>query len=294
MLRKLLVIALTVLMTTNTMLCTNIYAEGTAENTPFTVETFKTALTNTELGKEGEKNLWRPEGDVRNKRFYFRLDMTTAGGLTAPADTIHITIPASIIDDRDGNPASRIELSIPSQSEVESAGEISDELYWAWRYSDDKENVIIYNVIELGTDQIANNFIELDYMTTVSTFDLKDRDTHTFTATLTYKNDDQNVNQTITPNDINLLFDTYARVESTSKGYPNTRIMEWQSYWGEDVKAALGDDVNDYVYLVWPITSKIVANQPYTISLVDSVKGGVVHSSNPFDANGTYTEKKWN
>ncbi|MGI6117212.1 MAG: BspA family leucine-rich repeat surface protein [Bilifractor sp.] len=213
-------------------------------------------------------------------QFVFRVNFSTSGEGTIPADRVHVTIPKSILTKRDGTKGDTMELSVPSEADVKAAEEgtgeeLDDDIDWAWRETDDGIEIYNFREVDAGT----NAYIEVGYSTNDTSFAYKDTEENTdFTAhmEIVNGNPDETIEKDADP--ISTSIDTTAEISRTNKSLP-TKYNEWQSVWDSADKP---ENPDDYIYLVWTITSDITATQPYNFTLADTVKG--YHGTSKQDA----------
>lgn len=221
--------------------------------------------------KKNEKGIyvWNAPNYKSGHVFSYRIRYSVSGVGKASENTIKLTIPKHILQDRDGQWADTNEMSIPSRTDVEAAKagtgeEIDTDIDYA--YYEDGDNIVIYNFREVPAGD--NGYIEMSYSTSKTTFEYVDNKEQTpFTCVMTVKNSEGTDTKSADP--IISAIDTTAKITSTYKNYP-TKFKDWQSYWGTAVKPA---DPSQYQYLVWRIDSTMDATQPYDFSLEDIVKG---------------------
>ncbi len=205
--------------------------------------------------------------------FSFRINMALSGVGATPEGAVKITVPKTILKDRDGNMADSYEMSIPSEQEVEdaSAGKgnaIDSDTEFA--YYEDGDNLVIYNIKPLPSGY--NGYIEMSYKTSESSFAYKDMGSQTpFTASIALNSDTTPNTASAAP--LNVAINTAAKINSTGVRYP-VRYKTWNKYWG-----TAPADADQYWYLEWDIVSDVSATQPYTFSL-DNVINGLYNRTN--------------
>lgn len=205
-------------------------------------------------------------GDTYQKghAFSFRINCAIAGNFETPVGCVKITVPTSILKNREGQSDDTYEMSIPSKAEVEAAangGEsIDSDIDFA--YYEDGDNLIIYNIKELPSGY--NGYVEMSYLTAESSFAYPDMTKmEPFTATMTVDSTSTK-DTTKTADPLYVAIDTTAQIDYTTKKYPD-KYTSWQSLWG-----TAPEDADKYWYLEWEIQSAISANQPYTFTITDT------------------------
>lgn len=223
--------------------------------------------------------VWTPKSSAKDHRFSFRINYAFGGvGEVGPhnpddetSEGIMIRIPKQILRDRTGMFADYYEMSIPSKLDVETDFENLDrDINYA--YYEDGDDIVIYNFREVTAGE--NGFIELNYITSKTTFNYVDMgQSDPFKATVTINNNNATVSQN--SREIPIYINTNAKVHSIVKRMP-TLIKEWNTSWG--TKPA---DADDWYYLIWDLETEIDrdATQPYDLDFTD-VTSRIVDSGN--------------
>lgn len=216
------------------------------------------------------KYVWNASSTYPNHRFVYRINFALSGiGDIAPGD-IQITIPKTILKDRNGNDADTVELSVPTEEEAEKAeadGDSTKINEYAWKESDDGQNIIIYNRVKRPSGEQGS--IEVAFSTTETTYEYVDMGgSEPFNAHLEVKNDG-NVARADSEN-IPVYINTTAEIQSTTKDFPGNKpqiIRQWDSSWGVQPENTKGK-----YFLVWEIVTKIkgTQTQPFTLQLDDT------------------------
>ena len=203
-----------------------------------------------------------------------------------------MTIPKSILVDREGNPADYYEMSLP-HAEDEGLTDANQFVYY-----EDGDNIVITNRVEIPLGQ--SGYIEVAYFTSEKTFAYADYGTvgvknpkagsDPFYGSI--KISQGKASDSATTEEIPVYINTTAKITSTEKRTP-TYYKTWQTSWGEDVKP---ENPDDWYYLVWEIrTFTEDPTQPYNFSLEDNFKflegtQGEVVGYRMQGAGSTYTE----
>lgn len=218
---------------------------------------------------DDEDNLvWTPTNTAAGHEFTFRINYALSGLKELPPESIKITIPKSIIRNRNKNLDDKFIMSLPTNEEWDGTTEFA--------YIENEDYLVIYNPKEVPAG--INGYIEVAYATKSTTFNYKDYDkTNTglvkddgtasdpFYATIAVTAGEDTL--TNITNEENIFIDTTAKILSTQKRYP-TIYKNWNSSWMAQVPA----DADDYYYLVWEISSNINApTQAYNFSIDDFV-----------------------
>ncbi len=216
--------------------------------------------------------VWKATNSAADHRYTFRINYAVSGTFEFAPGTVRITIPKSILRNRNGKLSDYYDLSVPMYDDPEITS--------ATKYvaKEEGDNIVIYNNAEVAAGE--NGFIEVSYLTSERTLEYADYDaanslSDAFSASM-YIEQNGYTDQKQTDN-IYVGMDTGARVTSTDKRYPQRRYSSWQPSWGNLVKPENSDD---YYYHVWEIRSYIGdITQPYNFSLeddFDNIDGEVV------------------
>lgn len=212
--------------------------------------------------------VWTPSNSSEGHEFAFRINYSLSGEKELPPEAVKITIPKSIIRNRNKNHDDKFIMSLPTSDEWEGTSEFA--------YIENKDYLVIYNPGEVPAG--LNGYIEIAYSTKSKTFSYKDYDiantelvkdggtaSDPFYATIAVQSgEDLLTNAT---EEKSIFINTTVQIQSTQKLYP-TLHREWDSSWMQQIPA----DSNDYYYLVWPIRTNIGdATQPYNFRIEDFV-----------------------
>ena len=244
-------------------------AADTTEIQKEKIESFTGTLVRGASLQDG-KYVWTPSSDADEHRFVFRVDYSMSGVKELEPGAIRITVPKSILRDRNGNAADYADVSIPSEDEAKEAGEGEDVPY-TWKYSDDGSSIVVTNAKK--RDAGEEGFFEIAYVTTEQTFEYADMGaSEPFHAEISVTNDGQTV--TAESEKTPVYINTTAEIRSTSKGTPEKLYRSWQSSWGTQPEEA-----KDKNYLVWQVVSKMRNDptQPYSFKIVDTPKSPQLH-----------------
>ena len=227
------------------------------------------------LGAAKDENgnlVWKPTSSASGHEFRFRVNYALSGLKELPAEAVKITIPKSILRNRNGNYADKYEMSLPTNQEYDGTTEFA--------YIENGDYLVIYNPNQIASG--VNGYFEVSYATNTSTLNYRDYDktkTNTipnggtasdpFNAVITVKTTVNNREDTLTKisNDKNIFIDTNARIQSVQK-YQPTIYRDWDPTWMQEVPA----DSDQYYYLIWQVyTSVQSGTQPYKFTLEDTV-----------------------
>ena len=134
--KKMFVIMISLFMIITLVVPTGIYAYA-QENTngKNTIEAFSIQMAKGASKQDDGKYVWNASTTYPNHRFVYRINFALSGiGDIAPGD-IQITIPKTILKDRNGNVADSIELSVPTEEDAqkaESDGDTNTINEYAW------------------------------------------------------------------------------------------------------------------------------------------------------------------
>lgn len=231
--------------------------------------TFKTSLFKGATQNTDGTYTWTPSSPTKGHRFAYRISYSISGVDVAKAGQIKMTIPKSIIVDRNGKSGDSYEMSIPEKAEVDAylSGvnqDIDEDVNYA--YYEDGDNIVIYNFREVPAGD--NGYIEMAYYTTETTFNYVDEKDFDFTCSGEITSDN-GAKSEVVADKVTANIDTKAEIISTEKQYPE-KYTSWKSSWGNGIKP---ENDSEYVYLVWRIDSVIDATQAYDFSLEDTLTG---------------------
>ena len=218
------------------------------------------------LNSDGDY-VWTAENSDSGHSFTYRIFYAFSGVGEYAEDQIHITIPKSILRDRDGNFADSYELPIPKDTEDDLT---ASNLFV---YKEVGENLVIFNRLSCSAAQ--SGYIEVSYTTTKPTFDYADylsEDAYNekggsdpFYAVI--KLDNGAAQTSAETQKTPVYIDTSAKLTKTQKRSPDTAYAAWKNAWGDTVKPA---DSDDYEYLIWTIDMEASATQPYNLTFRDT------------------------
>ena len=218
------------------------------------------------LNSDGDY-VWTAENSDSGHSFTYRIFYAFSGVGEYAEDQIHITIPKSILRDRDGNFADSYELPIPEYTEDDLT---ASNLFV---YKEVGENLVIFNRLSCSAAQ--SGFIEVSYTTTKPTFDYADylsEDTcndkggsDLFQAKIAIDNGSAHCSGETQK--VPVYIDTTATLRKVEKLNPYSAYTAWNDAWGNTVKP---DNPDDYEYLIWTINTEADATQPYNLTFSDT------------------------
>lgn len=211
----------------------------------------------------GDKTVyvWTAENANSGHRFTFNINYTTKGTYDLEQGKLCITIPKSILCNRDGEAADYYEMSVPAENEADET------TTFVYKESEDGKSIIIYNHLPISAAQ--NGYFQISYLTSDATFEYYDYSADSrfsvsqpFHAVLTMK-DAAEVSE-----NLYVGLDTQVKIDSTNKKTPVYYDI-WQGTWGEEVKP---ENDGDYFYLVWEVESVVssASTQEYGFTLSDT------------------------
>ena len=215
------------------------------------IDTFNTQYVSGGQMMLGGKYTWTPSSSHAGHWFVFRVNYAASTRGDVPAETIKITIPKSILNDKQGQNADYYEMSLPLRGEEDSNDE--------YAYYVDGDNLVIYNT---KTISAVSGYFEVAYVTDDPTFNYRDMEkSDDFTAHIQAGHLEADADEKP------VYINTRAEIESTSK-YQPTLSRSWNNSWGERPA-----DADDYYYVTWVVRSTIKqpVTQYYTFSLADTV-----------------------
>lgn len=265
------VIMISLFMIITLVVPTGIYAYA-QENTngKNTIEAFSIQMAKGASKQDDGKYVWNASTTYPNHRFVYRINFALSGiGDIAPGD-IQITIPKTILKDRNGNVADSIELSVPTEEDAqkaESDGDTNTINEYAWKESDDGQSIIIYNRVKRTSGEQGS--IEVSFSTTETTYEYVDMGgSEPFSAHLEVTNNGHVASAD--SEKIPVYINTTAQIQSTSKGFVGNKpevIRQWDPSWGTQPENTKGK-----YFLIWEIVTRIQGNQtqPFTLQLDDT------------------------
>ena len=238
--------------------------------------------------------VWTARSHAAGHRFSYRVsfglgDEETGDDMVFAPGTVKITVPKTILVDREGKQADHYEMSVPSMEEVREAEDNGEELdkEVLFAYKEDGDQLVITNIRDI--DPGFDGFIEMSYLTSEETFAYKDMaPSKEFTATITamdpstVKDKDhpdgvwtEPQTKTVDP----VYIDTQVKLASMEERVP-AKYDKWQSSWGTapetvtipEIENPVQFNPDDYTYFVYEICSRIGDNsQEYAVSINDTI-----------------------
>lgn len=243
------------------------------------------------------KYVWSARSHAAGHRFSYRVsfglgDEESGDDMVFAPGTVRITVPVTVLKDRNGNPADKYEMSVPSMAEVkeseESGTPLDNDISFAYEEQVDSDNnrvIVITNIRDIYPG--FEGFIEMSYLTTEETFAYKDMEQQgAFTAAITAM-DPSTVTDTDNPDGTwttpqtktvdGVYIDTQVVLQEMSQRAP-AQYDKWQATWG-DAPEDLNTD--DYSYFVYELDSVIGDNsQEYAMSIDDEITSLIVTKDN--------------
>ena len=121
------------------------------------------------LGAAKDENgnlVWKPTSSASGHEFRFRVNYALSGLKELPAEAVKITIPKSILRNRNGNYADKYEMSLPTNQEYDGTTEFA--------YIENGDYLVIYNPNQIASG--VNGYFEVSYATNTSTLNYRDYD----------------------------------------------------------------------------------------------------------------------
>ena len=225
--------------------------------------------------------VWSPRSHAPDHRFSYRVsfglgDEQSGDDMVFAPGTVKITVPVTVLTDRDEKRADKYEMSIPSMEEVkeseESGTPLDNDVSFA--YEEVNDQIVITNI--RNVDPGFEGFIEMSYLTTEETFAYPDmKPQGTFTATITAMDpatvtDTETLNGTWTTPQTRTVdgvyIDTQVTLQQMAERAP-AQYDKWQDAWGKTP-----EDAGKYAYFVYEIESVIGDNsQEYAMSIDDQI-----------------------
>lgn len=244
--------------------------------------------------QEDGKYVWTARSHAKDHRFSYRVsfglgDEETGDDMVFAPGTVKITVPKTILVDREGKQADHYEMSVPSMEEVKEAEDNGEELdkEVIFAYKEDGDQLVITNIRDI--DPGFDGFIEMSYLTSEETFAYTDMaPSKEFTATITamdpstVKDKDhpdgvwtEPQTKTVDP----VYIDTQVKLASMEERVP-AKYDKWQASWGTapetvtipGIENPVQFNPDDYTYFVYEICSRIGDNsQEYAVSINDTI-----------------------
>ena len=213
------------------------------------------------------KYVWSARSHAAGHRFSYRVsfglgDEESGDDMVFAPGTIRITVPVTVLKDRNGNPADKYEMSVPSMAEVkeseESGTPLDNDISFAYEEQVDSDNnrvIVITNIRDVYPG--FEGFIEMSYLTTEETFAYKDMEQQSaFTAAITAM-DPSTVTDTDNPDGTwttpqtkqvdGVYIDTQVALQGMSQRAP-AQYDKWQATWGDAPEDLNTDDYSYFVY----------------------------------------------
>lgn len=241
------------------------------------IKTFTSELVS---GYNKAPNIWVANFNKSGKTFVYRVNFSLSGIGYVEPNAIDITVPKSVLYNRNGKAADTIDLGIPSKDELTGVdlNEISDSVQFAYYVDGDK--VHIYNIREIPAG--SNSYIEVGYKTSENaTSYVSGQSQKPFNTTINLKQ--EGTNDTATSSATPVILKTEAHITSNSiKPTYDPLYHEWQSDWGP--KPA---DADNYYYVVWSVQSNVPGayenvTQPYDFTLTSRVTSTLPSGAEPY------------
>ena len=112
-------------------------------NQTVTVSKFDMEITDGYTRTEDGGYVWEANTPAEGHMFVFNILFQTSGNGYIEPGAVKITIPKSILRDKDGNPADSFEMSVPYIDQI--TDELKDLHDWAY-YEDEDGNLVITNI----------------------------------------------------------------------------------------------------------------------------------------------------
>ena len=220
--------------------------------------------------QEDDTYIWTANTSSSGHTFMFNILFQTSGKGEIAAEAIKITIPKTVIKDKNGNFADLITMSVPHIDQV--TDELKASNNWAY-YEDEEGNLVIININPVDAGQAFQ--FNFGYMTTNTTFNYEDMaQSGEVFANLEMTLSEDGEPYTDTKGPLYVAIDTNVSITQTNKKTPTELDKGWNyDVWGAPPGSLDGESFNpdDYYYLVWEVESVIDNNstQYYDFSLND-------------------------
>ncbi len=202
---------------------------------------------------------WNLEDEIK-----YQIDYNTSGEGELAAESVQFIIPKHIIKNRNGEYADIFEIAVPDVSEV-SNDDAENEFVFTERQND----ILVYNRIGISAAQKGS--VQFSYKPSQSTFDYEDMsltDSVNVQLNINKSESERLHTEAVVPE---VRIDTSAVIRSVKKELSGT-YDTWNNSWGNAAELGI-DHPNDYIYLIWQISTKVKATQPYTLYYYDTVTG---------------------
>ena len=202
---------------------------------------------------------WNLEDEIK-----YQIDYNTSGEGELAAESVQFIIPKHIIKNRNGEYADIFDIAVPDVSEV-SNDDAENEFVFTERQND----ILVYNRIGISAAQKGS--VQFSYKPSQSTFNYEDMsvtDSVNVQLNINKSESERLHTEAVVPE---VRIDTSAVIRSVKKELSGT-YDTWNNSWGNAAELGI-DHPNDYIYLIWQISTKVKATQPYTLHYYDTVTG---------------------
>ena len=260
------------------------------------------------------KYVWSARSHAAGHRFSYRVsfglgDEESGDDMVFAPGTIRITVPVTVLKDRNGNPADKYEMSVPSMAEVkeseESGTPLDNDISFAYEEQVDSDNnrvIVITNIRDVYPG--FEGFIEMSYLTTEETFAYKDMEQQgAFTAAITAM-DPSTVTDTDNPDGTwttpqtkqvdGVYIDTQVALQGMSQRapaqYSSDKNDDQYSYFVYELDSVIGDNSQEYAMKVDDTITSLIADGT-SINPGDVIAANGLPAAEAvawYDAKGTY------
>ena len=240
------------------------------KNDEYEINVFQTQFVSGAKEDANGNLVWTPSNSAKGHEFSFRVNYALSGLKEIPGGAIQITIPKSILRNREGKLDDYFVMSLPTSEEYDGTTEFA--------YIEDEEYIVVYNPEEVEAG--INGYFEVAYGTKSETFEYKDYDKDNIDAIKDGGTASDPFNAIITVNvgedklaniseDEHVYINTTAKIVSTQKRYP-TIYRSFNTSWMSEKP----ENSDEYYYLIWEIRTYIQKDptQKYNFTLNDVVK----------------------
>ncbi len=216
--------------------------------------------------------VWRAQNSYADHAFVFRISYAFSGMKELEEGSVKIRIPNTILINRRGDPADRLEMSIPEEKEEG----LTEENIFVYKEEQDEygnDVLTIYNRVAIAA--AAQGYVEAAYYTSEETYEYADYNPDRKEEAARNGNERNASNDFYSElwingerkkrgNEIPVYIDTSTEISGVSKSLP-AYYETWQESWGEKT-----EDADNYYYLIWEIRTSIArATQSYDFSIKD-------------------------
>ena len=224
------------------------------QNATHRIEKFTTVLTE-------DSDTWIADTNESGHLFKYTTTFAVSGSSSLDIGSVEMTFPTSILKKRDGTVGDKFSMSIPSKEEVLQAKELGQEVDSTWQYEIQEDGLAhVTNIKRIKSGSTFN--IEYGYIMTDKVSSYKDMTkSDNIVASITVNTESGVLDSTSEGKGVTI--DTNVQLHNSKIELTQGSVLKaWDKSWGEEP-----EDVNDYYYSLYKVSSYITGNQPYNYTL---------------------------